>query len=211
MRTLNLRRSTFFLMVAVLLLTSFAYLGPLARPADARQPSRAECTYDGKIVREDEYPGVVVYWVCNISGGRRFWSIFDILERPYRAKTTRFAASTPPYSAYVTAGIAKGYGNGAAVGAYSLRHPNDAELVRDIGVRILVHNRTTGGGACSDTGWVAAHSSRVTVEITKNYPGTCGGSGYFETSAAGRFFSTSLDRWITNAWVQSGQVFLAAT
>lgn len=202
-RSLSLRRLT----ISCLIMATIVQLTVLAAPAAANMPDREDCTYDGKLVPED-FPGARVYWVCHIVGGRRWWSIFDILEGPDLEKTTRFAASTPPYSSYVTAGIGQGYGNGVAVASYSLRNPNDTELVRDIAVRFIVHNRTTGG-TCSDTGWVGTNASRKTIEVARDYPGTCGGSGYFETSAAGRFWSLSLDKWITNAWVQSGRLWLS--
>ena len=195
------------LAVLSIVMAVFFQLTLLVLPAAANMPDISECTYDGKIVVES-FPGANVYWQCHIVGGRRWWGIEDILDGPEIDKTTSFSASTPPYRHYVTSGVAKGYGNGVAVGSYSLRNPDDSQLVRDIGIRMIVHNRTTGG-TCSDTGWIGTHSSRLTHEIAKDYPGTCGGSGYFETSTSGRFYSTSLNKWITSPWVQSGQLWLS--
>jgi hypothetical protein len=195
--------------LALLIVAFGMVLAPLSAPAGgtkfatvATMPSNEECDDQFKIVPE-YFPGATVYWICE--NGR--WHILDIDDGPNAQAIRRFDSSSPPYRSYVNSGVARGYTNGFGVASYSLRNPNNTPLVRDIGVRFLIKNRTTGG-TCADTNWHGRRSSFYTWEIAKNLPGTCGGTAYYETAAAGRFWSISLNRWITNSWVQSGRIRL---
>jgi hypothetical protein len=199
-------------LLLVLILTAPLAIVLLAPPAAApaagdeltaaTMPSNEECDEPLK-VKPEYFPGATVYWVCE--DGK--WHILYILDTPDAEKFAAYGSSNPPYRAYINSGIARGYTNGFGVASYSLRNPNGTSLVRDIGVRFIIHNRTTGA-TCADTNWHGTHNSYYTYEIAKDLPGTCGGTGYFENSAAGRFWSVSKQTWIRNYWVRSGQIRL---
>ena len=210
MGTQRLKAYTRVLFVSAFLLGTFAYVGPLAKPAAADMLPQALCTYDGRLEPEYFTDGTIVEWICVIQPPRHpFWRIFHILPGPERFRITPFNDDSPPYKSYVNSGIGKGGRNGFGVVSYAIRNPNGTPLNRRIAVRLILKNRTTGG-TCGDTGWkeAATPRSNYTYEVSKDLPGTCGGTGYFETSAAGRFFSTSLNAWVTTNWVQSGELRL---
>lgn len=202
-------RSRWLLAVALLIVMTLQVF-PLAAPAAADMPPASECTYNGRLVSEEFADGTLVYWECVIEPPKHpRWTIWGIVPGPERARQTDFSDDSPPYKSYVNSGIGEGYTGGIGIVSYAIRNPNGTPLIRRIAVRLLIHNRTTGG-LCSDTGWKEAPTQRAnyTWEVIKDLPGKCGGKGNFETSAAGRFFSTSLNSWITTPWVQSGTLGL---
>jgi hypothetical protein len=185
--------------------------GPMALPSAATQPKIEECLYNGYLVAEDEFgDGTIVYWECVIIPPRHpYWHIWGIVPGPERERHTDFNSTSPPYKSYVNSGIGEGNSGGIGVASYTIMNPNGSPLIRRIAVRLILKNRNTGG-TCGDTGWKEAPTQRATytVEVPKDLPAKCGGSANYETSAAGRFFSTSLSQWITTNWVQSGELHL---
>lgn len=195
-----IRLTICFLLLPMILQVTF-----LARPAAAEKPKETECT-DPTLVVPEYFPGATVYWFCGDDGQ---WHILDILDHPYRQNAYRFRDSSPCWSGAVNAGIAKGFGNGFGVGAFSINDCNGNPLVRPIRVHMIIKNATTGG-KCADTGWKQAPSSRsvFTYELARNLPSTCGGTGNYEVLARGSLYSTTTNSWIATGYVHSGLIYL---
>jgi hypothetical protein len=198
------RLSILFLLVSTILQMTL-----LAMPAAADMPPTSECTEDGLISAPEYFPGATVWYVCHVSGTMRWWGIYLIEDTPYHSKRTGFSDSSPCWKGEVVSAVAKGFYNGFGLGAFTIKDCNDNPISRPIMVQLIIKNNTTGG-TCVDTGWQQASSSRsvFTVERARDLPGTCGGSGYYESRARGALFSTTTNSWITTSWVLSQQINL---
>jgi hypothetical protein len=194
----------------VALLASMLQVTLLARPAAAEMPPKEDCVENDQLVSEELADRTLIVWVCVIqnSPSQRFWRVFDIIPGRERGQAVGFRSSNPPYHAVVNSGLGQGNSNGAIVGAYDLRDGNNNPLVRTIAIKIVVKN-VTAGQTCINGTWHQTVASQITLEVVRDLPGTCGGAGNFEVSVAGRFYSVTQNKWITNAWSNSGQLFMA--
>jgi len=203
------RRRPFVAKLALVLVVATVLPATLfALPAGAEKPPDDDCDYGepGQLVSEELFDGTLVYWECiKTSPTRGRWKIWGIIPGPERGNLREFSSSSPPYRSILHAGIGTGNSNGVAVVAYDLANPDDTPLRRRIAVRLEIHNRTTGV-RCINGVWHETTGSDITFEALLNLPARCGG-GYYEVAAAGRFFSVSLNRWIENYWVRSGQLY----
>jgi hypothetical protein len=177
------------LLALVLLLAALLIVGPLATLASAQyvdMPSIDQCVSDGEVIVKTNYDGTKVYWVCNIrltAEGKihRWWSVK--VDGPFKS-VNKASARSDSYTR-LNVLIAKGHGNGFGLVSYQLYSGDAAStLFRQIDVRLLVKNRTTGG-TCMDTGWQgpSGAASHTTIVRVRDLPTTCGGQGTMKRSA----------------------------
>jgi hypothetical protein len=190
-----------------LFLAIILQVGLLISPAGADAPDPDACTYNGQVRKQTLSDGTVQWWVCNIIGGFKWWEPGLAEPGPEEDNEDQYSRSTPPYRAYIDARI--GYGNNShyATVSYELFNPSGTTLTRQIGVRLAIYNRSNGR-LCVNGIWHGTTSDHMTFTTRGFWENTCG-AGNYEVAAAGRFYSTSLDKWITDYWTYSGRIFFA--
>jgi hypothetical protein len=202
-------RVLLFSLVSVLVATVLQ-VGPMTSPARADQPSIGQCESEGLVIVEVIADGTAIHWICHVElrpNGKihRHWSVGPIVPGYGRRTVNKASART---DSYTRLNVAIGVGNSGGVGvvAYQLYTGDaSANLYRQIQVRLIIVNRTTGG-TCLDSNWhgPSAAAAHTTLERFRDLPATCGGAGDYEARGNGRFFSTSLNQWISTGWVNSG-------
>jgi hypothetical protein len=196
--------SVLLALIVVLMVVQF---GPLATSASANEPSPDACVYDEQINRQVLSDGTIQYWICHFVGGFKWWQRWDEIPGPGVGEWDEYGASTPPYRSGLVAWLGRGYTKDFATVAYELLSPNGTPYVRKMAVRLEVHNRTSGV-RCVNGVWHETTSDHMTFTARGDWALQCG-TGNYEVAVAGRFWSVSLNRWITNYWTRSGQLRLS--
>jgi hypothetical protein len=182
-------------------------VGLLTSPAAADAPDPDACTYPDQVHKQVKSDGTVQWWICEWVGGFKHWRPGLAEPGPEADDEDRYSRSTPPYVAYLDARIGYGYSSHYATVSYELFNPSGTTLTRDIGVRLAIYNRSNGR-LCVNGIWHGTTSDHMTFTTRGFWENSCG-AGDYEVAAAGRFWSTSLDKWITDYWTYSGRIFFA--
>jgi hypothetical protein len=216
-------RKSLLLLLAFLLLLAGVQLGPAVSRAAAAEHYVYLCYPPGSQLR-DPAGDVVVVWVClgydEFTDQGQWVRIYDWFyshtEPANNDKTVRAKrySSSPPYKMYIQSSFGVGSGGGAAVGTMRITNPNGTALNRRIAVRTITEVQTSPTGSfynCRDSGWVEAPTQRSWWnKKTLQYTQPDCGAGYYRSQVAGRFFSVSLNQWITSNWHYSGSIWLSA-
>jgi hypothetical protein len=182
-------------------------VGLLTSPAAADPPDPDECVQDGQTRDQVLSDGTVQWWVCDTSGGFHRWRPGLVEPGPEADNEDYYSKSTPPYRAYIDARLGYGYNSNYATVSYELFNPNGTTLERKIGVRLIIYKRP-GAQHCVDGIWHNNPSaSHMSFTARGNWALNCG-TGYYELAAAGRFWSVSLNRYVTDYWTYSGWLYL---
>jgi hypothetical protein len=182
-------------------------VGLLTSPAAAHAPDPDACTYPDQVHKQVKSDGTVQWWICEWVGGFKHWRPGLVEPGPEADDEDRYSRSTPPYVAYIDARIGYGYNSHYATVSYELFNPSGTTLTRDIGVRLAIYNRSNGR-LCVNGIWHGTTSDHMTFTTRGFWENTCG-AGNYEVAAAGRFWSTSLNKWITDYWTYSGRIFFS--
>ena len=194
-----------------LVLATAMLLGPVARRAAAEPSFDCEPKYadqEFKVYLNNDY---IKYKCVFGSNYKWWWAIVEVgSDEEHEDWERYFQASI--YQAVLQSGIGRVGGPGLFIGAYELRTPSGIPMPRRLGVRLLV--KYSSGGAwhtCSDTGWKLSPRATARWEYWFDYEQygkpKCGDHTY-RVSAAGQFLSESTGQWVTNSWVQSGNLGL---
>jgi hypothetical protein len=121
-------------------------------------------------------------------------------------------ASTPPYKMVLNAMVGSGTGGGVGAAKVILYNPDGSHLNRTIAARALMQYQPTGSSGwytCHDSGWKQASTSTYAKRAyIFQYDQPDCGPAYYRTLAAGRFWSISLNKWITRGWIYSPSVWI---
>jgi hypothetical protein len=99
-------------------------------------------------------------------------------------------------------------GGGAASAKVLLYDCNANQLSRNTGARVVIqYYRPDGWYTCNDSQWQQTTNGRVAAYFNQYTQPDCG-NGSYRALAAGRFWSVSLDKWITRGWLASPAVSL---
>jgi hypothetical protein len=190
-----------------LFLAIILQVGLLTSPAAADAPDPKLCVSQGQLKDQVLDDGSVQWWVCETAGGFHRWRPGLLEPGPEADNEDYYSASTPPYRAYIDARLGYGYDSNIATVSYELFNPNGTTLNRKIGVRLIIYKRP-GATHCVDGIWHNNPSAtHMTFTARGNWALNCG-PGYYEVAAAGRFWSVSLNKYITDYWTYSGQLYL---
>jgi hypothetical protein len=231
MRPRRLRRSLLLALVTLCLTLPALHLTPaVAAPTSTSEAAGAEprstSAYpnracgpqnEGEIYPEWEPdPGIWLYWECTYGANFAWWwELVGVGLGDDEDTDWRRYYQTGVWQSIVQSGA--GYdssGAGEFVGTYDLRGPSGSPIYRTMAVRLIVKiNRSGSWDLCGDTGWVQAPTTtnKWQHELRYGSKTPCNQNGWYRVSAAGRFRSVSTGQWVTNAWVQSGSVYLAGT
>jgi hypothetical protein len=119
-------------------------------------------------------------------------------------------ASSPPYKMVLNALIGGGSGGGAGAAKVILYNPSGSHLTRRIAARALVEYQPTGSSGwytCHDTGYKERESYAMRAYVWQYTQPDCG-PAYYRTKAAGRFWSISLNAWVTRGWITSPSLWI---
>jgi hypothetical protein len=143
------------------------------------------------------------------------WVFYRFVPAGGDKRVTAFRKSTsPPYAMEIQGLFGEAQGGGGAGSRIYITQPNGGNLDRRIAARVImeVSNSPTGGWyncAGHDTGWVeASQPQSVMTAFLNNYTQPDCGVGYYRAQVAGRFWSVSLNRWITSQWHYTGAVWV---
>jgi hypothetical protein len=121
-------------------------------------------------------------------------------------------ASSPPYKMVLNAMVGSGTGGGVGAAKVILYNPNGSHLSRTIAARALMQyqpNPSSSWYTCHDSGWKQASTSTYAKRAyIFQYDQPDCGPAYYRTLAAGRFWSISLNKWITRGWIYSPSVWI---
>ncbi len=118
--------------------------------------------------------------------------------------------SLAPYKMVVNSLVGGGSGGGAGAAKMILYNPDGTHLNRTIAVRDVMQYQPSGSSSwytCHDTGWKQASGSAKRTWIWQYDQPDCG-PAYYRTLAAGRFWSVSLNKWITHGWLYSPSLWI---
>ena len=209
-------RKALLVPLALLVLVSAIQLGPLATLAAAQHVVDKECEPLGATREWVTGTGINIIDVCiqvphitDIHGTHYKW-IWDFLrfkpaDGDKRVRASR-SSTSPPYWMHIQGIFGGGAGGGAAGGRIWITNPDGSRLHRRIAVRVLmeVSSSPTGGWyncAGRDTGWREPPGPESEHHaFLNNYTQPDCGVGYYRTQVAGRFWSISLNQWITSQW-----------
>jgi hypothetical protein len=204
------RRSLVALLALVTLLTA-TQLGLLATSARAEpqlhlcSPEWAErelATGTGIniIERCEPHP----WYFMSLPGTLWDWAFlrFKPADQDKRVIAKRYSSS-PPYSMKIQGIFGGGTGGGAAGGNIRLTNPDGTPLNRRIAARAIIEvqpNPSGGFQNCRDSGWKESSSASWKSAWFNQYTQPDCGKGYYRAQVAGRFWSVSLNKWITSQW-----------
>lgn len=208
MKSQSTRRPARRVQIALsLFLAVILQVGLLTSPAAADNPDPNLCVSEGQTYRQELDDGTEQWWVCDTSGGFHRWRPGLAQPGPEADNEDPYSRSTPPYRAYIDARIGYGYTSHYATVSYELFNPSGTTLTRKIGVRLAIYNRSNGR-LCVNGIWHGTTNDHMTFTTRGFWENTCG-AGNYEVAAAGRFWSTSLNKWITDYWTYSGRIFFS--
>jgi hypothetical protein len=137
---------------------------------------------------------------------------FKLADRDRRVLASRLSSS-PPYWMEIQGLFGGAQGGGSAAGGILITQPNGGNLDRRIAARTITEvspNPTGGFYNCRDTGWVEASIQRSwTAAYINHYGSPDCGAGYYRAQVAGRFWSVSLNRWITSQWHYTAAIWIS--
>jgi hypothetical protein len=108
--------------------------------------------------------------------------------------------------------LTRGTGGGASVAKVILYNRDGSHLNRQIAARSLIQYQpsgTSGWYTCKDSGWKQASTSTYWMRAyVMQYTQPDCGPAYYRALAAGRFWSISLNKWITRGWIYSPSMWI---
>jgi hypothetical protein len=119
--------------------------------------------------------------------------------------------TSPAYRAQLSAMVGSGSGGGAAAGKFYIMGRNGEDLDRTIAVRLIMQVQpgpTSGWLTCHDLGWSQQSASSGKMNFLDQYSQPDCGDGYYRAQVAGRFWSLSLNSWITRGYTYSPAVWV---
>lgn len=218
-RRQSLPRSLFTLLAVFMVLT-FTQFGPRVTPASAMPMPKCWAGVEWQEVEEPGADGATVVFVCmctrNSSGQVLYceW-VFSKLkpaQNDVPPNEARRLSSDPPYRMRIETAFGEGVGGGDAIGSIDMRNPDWSDLTRRVAVRTIMQYSPIGSqtwSTCHDTKWKEAPTQRPrwSVWVVQYTMPDCG-AGYYRAQSAGRFFSVSLNQWITSNWHYSGYLYI---
>jgi len=98
------------------------------------------------------------------------------------------------------------------MGKVILYNRDGSHLSRTIAARSLIQYQPTGSSGwytCTDSGWKQASTSTYAMRAyIQQYKEPNCGPAYYRALAAGRFWSISLNKWITRGWISSPSMWI---
>lgn len=123
-------------------------------------------------------------------------------------KLWQSGCTSPGYIMVMSDLMSNGSGGGAAGAKVLLYNCNGDQLSRDTGARVVIqYYRPDGWYTCNDSGWKQTSNGRVAAYLNQYTQPDCG-NGSYRALAAGRFWSLSLDKWITRGWIATPAISL---
>jgi hypothetical protein len=184
-----------------------AQMGPWAAAAFADPPDPDECRLanTGERRYQDVGGGLQLVYECQTDNEFGFiWQPLGIRNKPSSVAERYFSDSSPPYQSKVFSIVSPGLGGGIGSAVVDYRHPNDDPLIRRVAARSILSNwNGSSWVTCHDSNWREAPTARSGWEVhvsNQSVPDTPCGYGTYRNRAGGRFFSTSLNTWISNVW-----------
>lgn len=211
----RLRRSLLGLLALLMVLTA-VQVGPLALPAFAPDLGctphwglRTISTPIGPMVERCEP-------VEQFSDLGRVYTIWDWVPYDGQGEEQRTlwagGATSPPYRMVLADLLARGQGGGASMAKVILYNRDGSHLSRTIAARSLIQYEPTGSSGwytCTDSGWKQASTSTYAMRAyVQQYKEPNCGPAYYRALAAGRFWSISLNKWITRGWISSPSMWI---
>lgn len=217
-------RKPLLALLALLMVMTAAQIGPLTLSASAEPlPQNKHCPYPGATKRDPVGDGGYVEWIC-----KRFFAypndpLSEYWEWEFskyvpgsmvKLKTATRYSNSPPYIMRIQSAVGNARGGGTALGAIVILNRDGTSLNRRIAVRTIMEyapTATSGYYNCHDKGWKEAPTQRHYwwTAIGQYTEPDCG-TGYYRAQVAGRFYSVSLNQWITSQWHYSDAVYLSA-
>jgi hypothetical protein len=216
-------RSHLLLLITLSLVLVALQAGPAAQVAAADEetvnypPFECHEALDGYIYKEYIDPDGDVFWLWECVWGANFgwWWVLVGIGIDDDSDDTQWKRyyDSGVWQTIVQAGAGwDRFYDGLFVGAYELRGPSGSPISRIMATRLLIKKYSGGTwSTCSDTGWKQSPRAVSQWQYWVSYTtGAKCGTGTYRVSTAGRFLSAATGTWITNAWVQSGNVYLVA-
>jgi hypothetical protein len=221
-QTMRRLRKALLVSLALLMLVSAVQLGPLATPASAQHVVKKNCQPLGATREWVTGTGINIIDQCiqvphitDINGTHYIW-IWDFLRfKPAggdKVVRARRDSTSPPYWMQISGIVGEGNGGGAVGGRIWITNRDGSNLNRRIAVHLIMEyapTPTSGYLNCHDNGWDEAPSPQTeTTDFINGRTEPDCGEGYYRAQVAGRFWSTSLDQWITSNWHYSPAIFV---
>jgi hypothetical protein len=215
-------RKSVLVLLALLMVSAVAQLGPGASSAFALDKNncsphwatREQVTGTGlniiercEPVVEEEDPATgdpVTVWD---------WTLYRFKSAVNNQRTIwSSGCAYPGYLMVLNDLMSNGSGGGAAGGRVILYDCNGNRLNRTIAARVVIqYYRPDGWYTCNDSGWRQAsqQQSWMSAYLNQWSQPDCG-AGSYRALAAGRFWSISLNKWITRGWIYSPSISLSS-